>query len=262
MGKILQNNRKTFIYTMSDPFTGEVRYIGKTAVSLAVRLSGHICDSKKLTNHRHYWIRSILNKGGIPILEVIDEVEWQHSQDTEIYWIEQFKHWGFNLVNTSTGGEGGLGVVPTKEHRKRMSETMKEKSKTVYQYSLDGNFIESHNSNVDAAEKVNGRNQNISQTCLLGKKSHKGFIWSYLPPNKIDFSKYKHKKGNGNYSENNSFKLKRRKVVVTTINTKKERIFNSIKEASDFSNICKPGICKECQGKSKTKGKYKFRYYE
>lgn len=96
-------NKATIVYTLSDPINGEVRYVGKTVVCIKKRYNHHLDKARrKPTNHRDYWIRSLLNKGLFPVIEELEKTE----SDTETFWIEQFKCWGFNLTNMTSGGEG------------------------------------------------------------------------------------------------------------------------------------------------------------
>lgn len=104
------------IYTLSDPITNEVRYIGQTVMSLKMRLGNHIRESR--TNKNTYklnWIRSLEKKGVKPIIELLDEGIWG---ETEIYWISQFKQWGFRLVNSTEGGDGVIRKKTEKEKKK------------------------------------------------------------------------------------------------------------------------------------------------
>lgn len=52
-------------------------------------------------------------------------------------------------------------------------------SRTVYQYSLDGNYIGEYKSTADAAKSVNGTQGNISTCCLGGQDTAYGYQWSY-----------------------------------------------------------------------------------
>lgn len=98
--------KEVFIYTLRHPITKEIRYIGKTVKSLQKRLNNHIFESKELKCHRHKWVNSILQIGLKPEIELIDIVKIDNWQFWESYWIEQFKYWGFNLVNGTAGGDG------------------------------------------------------------------------------------------------------------------------------------------------------------
>lgn len=97
---------KTFIYSLTDPITNQIRYIGKT-VNLEQRLYNHINHAKTMKYKRHvcYWINSLLKQGKLPIMNVLEEcdINWQ---EREQYWIEQHKE---NLCNHTLGGEGRLG---------------------------------------------------------------------------------------------------------------------------------------------------------
>lgn len=260
MGKTVQPDRKTIIYTLADPINGEIRYVGKTVKSLKNRLSGHLCAIKKERNHRTNWIKSLLREGSIPMIEILEETTWEQSQDIEIMYISQFRNWGFKLVNSSDGGEGNLGLKRSKESNMKSSLSMRKYSKRVYQYSLEGVAIASYNSPVYASEVIKGRRENIVQCCLFEKKSHKGFIWSYLSPSKIDLTKYEHLPNPGNKTINNTFVQKSKKVIITDLKTGEETIVKSIEEAAKFTGKSNAGICEECQNKRKVRGDYKFKY--
>lgn len=96
---------KTFIYTLSDPTTDEIRYVGK-ANEPRKRLNDHIKESKSTssTSHKNSWIRSLLSKGQQPVMEIIDDVPKLEWEFWEKYWISQLKTWGINLTNISKGG--------------------------------------------------------------------------------------------------------------------------------------------------------------
>lgn len=52
-------------------------------------------------------------------------------------------------------------------------------SKTVYQYSLDGNYVGQYKSTAEAAKSVNGTQSNISECCLGSQYTAYGYQWSY-----------------------------------------------------------------------------------
>ena len=92
--------KTTFIYSLSDPDTNEVRYIGK-ANNLKYRLWAHIHEAKHDLRNQHKcnWIKTLLDKDKKPVIDVIEEVSMDDWQSCEIYWISQFTAWGFNLIN-------------------------------------------------------------------------------------------------------------------------------------------------------------------
>jgi len=93
----------TFIYTLNDPETNEVRYVGKSD-NPKKRLYMHLWRESK--THKSSWIKSLKNKGLTPLIEVLDEVPLDDWRFWEMYWIAQLKVWGCDLVNHTEGGEG------------------------------------------------------------------------------------------------------------------------------------------------------------
>lgn len=83
---------KTYIYIVENCFNDPKKiYVGKT----------------KNTNDRKY--SHIKTYGNSIIFTVIEEIESLDVKDwkpLECFWIEQFKHWGFNIQNKNGGGGG------------------------------------------------------------------------------------------------------------------------------------------------------------
>lgn len=132
-------NPRTTIYSLTDPRTNQVRYIGKTITPLGNRLKKHLsgCYLESST-HKNNWIKSLLAKELKPTIEEIDVVSTKEWEFWEKYWIAQCKEWGFSLTNTTKGGGGfgckGLsidvgrkiseakkGVKFSEEHKRNMS---------------------------------------------------------------------------------------------------------------------------------------------
>lgn len=101
--------KTTFIYTLSDPDTLEVRYVGK-ANNIKYRLWAHLTEAKKDSRNlrKCNWIKKLLAQGKKPIIEIVEEVSIEFWKESEMYWISQFKAWGFNLINMTKGGECGV----------------------------------------------------------------------------------------------------------------------------------------------------------
>jgi hypothetical protein len=97
------------IYFLLCPFTGTIRYVGKTKVSLRRRLRRHITKAKSFqtNNHCATWIRSLLNRGSEPNIvsvEQLDEnADWGARESEMIRWV---KSAGFDLTNATAGGDG------------------------------------------------------------------------------------------------------------------------------------------------------------
>lgn len=116
---------KTKIYTLCDE-TGLVRYVGRTCRRLSSRLCSHLWDARNgAKNHRCNWIRSILSRGYLPSIKQIAEVEGDgYAEESE--WICYFRKRGVKLVNSTDGGPGHRGFVPSEEHRRKSSERLKK----------------------------------------------------------------------------------------------------------------------------------------
>ena len=204
-----------YIYTLSDPKNGQVRYVGKTEY-VDKRLHQHIRDCNKSNNHKNCWIKSVLKNGEKPIFNILDEVEKSNWQYWEIYWIAQFKYWGFNLVNSTDGGEGNNNQIFTEKTRKKLSERFfgeknpffnkkhseetkkilkhkrqfqktnfekllecnKKRRKPVLQYDKLGILIKEWDSILEAEKFFNTR-ATISPCCLGKTKTSCGFIWKF-----------------------------------------------------------------------------------
>ena len=131
------------IYILKCPFSGSVRYVGK-GVDLRARYRQHLSESRigRVKSHKCDWIRSVLRKGGKPILEVDEIVSPGSSwKEAECRRISYYLSLGCNLTNGTTGGDGngpltaeGRAILSRRasetfgspEGRKRQSETMKD----------------------------------------------------------------------------------------------------------------------------------------
>jgi len=110
------------IYTLSHPITKKVVYVGKTINTLETRLYGHIGDSKRHSRKICKWISKLTSEGLIPLIEELDSSSEEDLARLEIFYIELFKTWGFDLKNHTDGGEGLIGFNHS------------EKSKLLFQY--------------------------------------------------------------------------------------------------------------------------------
>lgn len=116
--------RTAFIYGLRCPLTGLIRYIGKCD-DPKTRLLNHLKDPDK--NHRTNWIASLKAQSLKPALEVIAEVPYYSWQFWERSYIRAYRQLGFDLVNGTDGGEGGM---LTAEIRAKISEAHKGKKKS------------------------------------------------------------------------------------------------------------------------------------
>ncbi len=132
---------KKVIYTLSDPRDiNNIRYIGITKNTLERRLIQHISDAKcRINCNRHLFnfIRNILKNELIPHIEFLEEVSESDCENFEIYYIYQFRAWGFDLVNTSEGGRMGGVKKHTLETKEKIKESLRNKSKEWHEMRLE-----------------------------------------------------------------------------------------------------------------------------
>lgn len=104
------------IYTLADPQTGDVRYVGMT-FRYRKRFIEHLSRARRgARTYRDCWIRSLLNRGIMPAIEFVEYGQGDGWQDAERRWIAYHGASG-RLVNLTSGGEGVPGYIPTPELR-------------------------------------------------------------------------------------------------------------------------------------------------
>ena len=101
-------NRLVYIYQLKNPMTDNIRYVGKTVQSLDSRLKKHIEESNQgLKTYKCNWIRKLLKENIIPDIETIEITDENMWKEREKYWIANYKKRGYNLTNSTNGGEDG-----------------------------------------------------------------------------------------------------------------------------------------------------------
>lgn len=78
---------KALLYVLSDPRSGEVRYIGRT-VHLANRYMDHVCRRTGV-NAMHRWMAELWAAHMRPVLTVIEIVDRAEMVAREYYWIRR-----------------------------------------------------------------------------------------------------------------------------------------------------------------------------
>jgi len=204
------------IYTLKDPITNEIRYIGKTIKTLEWRLYQHLHNTITYKSKNASWIKSLIKKGLKPIIELLDETTDSNWKYIEIYWISQFKTWGFNLTNMTDGGDGNNNQIITKEsnikrrnkligkkrdpkigekiskklsgrelsnkRKKQISEyVIKNQGRVVLQYDMNWNFIKEWRCLKEAAKSCikSGNASRIIKVCKNKANSAGGYKWKY-----------------------------------------------------------------------------------
>jgi hypothetical protein len=182
---------KQYIYSLSDPRTNDVRYIGKTS-NVKNRFKKHIKVSlDNIVTLKDEWIYELKNINLKPVIEILDIGDDLNINDLEIYWISQFKTWGFNLANMTIGGEGGNWIgVNHKESSKRKMMLNNPKRKIIVQYDLKGKVLGKYNSIREASRYTNLCRRHITNCCKNKKSSTVGGYVFRFSNDKFDYKPY------------------------------------------------------------------------
>lgn len=266
------------VYELRDPRdeTKSPRYVGITVKLLKNRLCAHLNPKKLIpNNHKNTWIKSLLKLGIKPTIHLIEEVEgYDYACKVEQYWIKEFKEQGYNITNSTDGGEGLKGYIAseeTKEKLKKASISNYYKCMPyiyteipVYLYTIKGCFIKYFKSQSECSRYLNISPNSIS-ACLIGKQNslcRNKYIVT-LKDDELDVINkiQKYKEGLLLKSKNTST-ANSRKIIQKTINGDIIKIWNKASDASNTLNIDLSTIIKCCRNKVKTSHKFKWEYYE
>lgn len=164
--------KNVHIYVLKDPETGEVRYVGKTKLTLEQRLKQHL--RRKTKDHKGCWVESLKTKNLIPVMESIERVSDETWVAREMYWIQYYKELDAKLVNSNDGGEGSHN--PTAEVRAKMSAAQKGKKFSAEHRAKIASAAKNRSMSPESRAKLSAAAKNISAetsakrtTALKGK---------------------------------------------------------------------------------------------
>lgn len=211
---------KTYnLYLLKDPTNGDIKYIGYTKNSLSQRLEEHIYEGKRCVldgkkryhYYKAFWVRSLLLKNLIPIIELIKtESDINKIKQSEILFIKKFKDLGYKLTNLTPGGDGNsspsketkdkirmslLGNKDSDETKLNKSKASKGKKKTI-EHSLNISIVKKKkvkqidltskevirifNSAKEAALELTGKTtSHIGDVCNKNRPCCLGFYWEW-----------------------------------------------------------------------------------
>jgi hypothetical protein len=138
--------KNSILYALMEPFSSEIRYIGKTTQTMDERFRGHMTDARsEIFNHKNNWIRSLLSKKQMPAILILKSDYSSHDEliTSEITMIAYCKSIGINLVNSTGGGEGMIGFKHKKESNMKNADAHRgkihsEESKEKRRISMTG----------------------------------------------------------------------------------------------------------------------------
>ena len=203
-----------YIYCITNLINGK-QYVGKTTTTIEQRFKEHCRGSRKSYKNRPLY--NALNKYGIENfkIECLEEIEDESTlSDREIYWINELGTYGKGGYNATKGGDGssiydpndiinlynlGYSQYQVAEKmqcdRETVSRVLKAHGieirtceKKVNQYDLAGNYIQSFNSQTEAAKwvhefiidkPINNIKSGISKCCIGKQQKSYGYKWKF-----------------------------------------------------------------------------------
>ena len=104
-----------YVYEHIRNDNGSIFYVGKGRKKRAYRVDGR----------NQFWKRVVNKSNGFSVNFFATNLNEQESFNLEIKRIYELKNQGIKLCNLSNGGEGPAGIVPTKDHKRKISESKK-----------------------------------------------------------------------------------------------------------------------------------------
>jgi hypothetical protein len=123
----------TAIYSLIDPVSRKVRYIGKTDLPIVERLKGHLRDWRSTRGQhtrKNRWIASLLRSGLRPVVKLVEIVPRDASwEEYEALWIKKYRILHSELiVNFTDGGQGPSGHRHSEAAKGKLSAFFKGRS--------------------------------------------------------------------------------------------------------------------------------------
>lgn len=103
-----------YIYTLSDPRDGRVRYVGQS-YDPKKRLKTH---KEKWDNiPKRLWLKELSSNGLRPVLDVLESVSDGSHRTREAFWIKHYLDLGYDLLNLNRAMTGYPNVRNSKDPR-------------------------------------------------------------------------------------------------------------------------------------------------
>lgn len=262
--------KTVFIYSLSTKKNPDnIRYIGK-ASDISDRLKRHLSNyCLKEDTYKSRWLQKELKNGNIPIIEIIDEVPENEWNFWEQYWISQFKIWGFNLTNSTFGGEGFTitSDIIKKRNTTNFNNISLKLDKEIkdFKVRLENNAWVSENTCPQCSSIVFHENKSRATSIQNARRFKK--------ENRTCVScDYKNRTGTGNsfFGKHHTPELQsflrdvapKKKIIMLSLDDKILKEFNSIREAEKETKIGRRHISGCCNNHPHyhSAGGYKWKF--
>lgn len=212
-----------YIYTLTDPRDNKVKYIGKTKKDINKRLIRHVNESNS-NSKKDNWIKLLKKYNLIPTVELLDIGDSKNINSLEIYWISQFITWGFDLKNTTNGGDGGWDNIKHTEISKDKMRNNNPNMKSVVLFDINMKPLKKFKSLREASRESELERPFILRSC----KKNTTVCGCYFKHSSIDFEE------NENWK---TFLIKREYNKISDLYNNEEWGY-IIKKSLSYKDIC------------------------
>lgn len=159
-------------------------------------------------------------------------------------------YWGTQKDNMNDRKRENKYIVSTET----IEKIIEQSSKPVNQYNLDGSFVRTWKSSVEASKVLNIDDSSIRKVCNGFKKSAGNYQWKTYNGEICNIEPYERTKGKYNFKCKQIVQLKKDGTFV--------RIWSSVKDIHETLHLRTESIYRVCRGERKTYNGYVWRYYE
>lgn len=195
-------------------------YIGQTVQPLIRRWQAHLKDSKILDTHFYRAMRAY----GVEhfLIEPIETVPDEQLNEREQYWIAYYDSY-HNGYNSTIGGDCG-----------------NFESTPIFQYDLNGTFLNEYNGANEAERCTGVLHQNILKACKGILRQSGGYMWSFEKLNKLEMREPKREKQVAQYDADGNL----------------IRVWDRVKDAALSIGVEPTHISRACRTQYKCHGYY------
>lgn len=112
--------RTVCIYTLTDPVTLEIRYVGQS-IHPDKRFKSHLSEARyRQTGSKNKWILDLLANNQKPILDVIEETTYGQRFVCENFWTDHYLAAGCTLYGIRRNCGGVVGYKPSETTIKKL----------------------------------------------------------------------------------------------------------------------------------------------
>lgn len=252
---------KCYIYTLTDPNTNQVRYVGK-AKNPKDRYSNHINKSRDKNTHKRNWINKLRKTNQKPLLEIIEETTDDNWKEREKHWIKYYLNSGNKLVNYTEGGDGLT-------FGNKTSFKKGDGNRKVVALNKNGIIFKIFESRTKGSLYFGLNGGGLGGTLEKSRKTWKGYLWLYYDDYHIMTSNdiLNHVKWALSYDmkpNKTSFKkghdLNSKKVYQYSLNFKFIKKWKSCADAGRKLKLNNIAIGNCARGTTKSSGGYIWKY--